>query len=256
MKCYSWNVNGIRACSKKGFFEFLETYQPDVLGLQETKANFEDLEPALQNPLGYHSVYVSAEKKGYSGVALLTKEKPLAVHEGLEIPRFDSEGRTVIAEYPSVTVINAYFPNGQRDQERLSYKLDFYDAIFKYCDDLVNQGQNILLMGDYNTAHKAIDLARPKENETTSGFLPVEREWIDNIIDRGYVDTFREFNQEPEQYSWWTYRMGARKRNVGWRIDYVFVNNSLTKNLKNAFICQEVMGSDHCPVGVELDFNG
>ena len=252
MKIISWNVNGIRACVRKGFLSYLETEQPDILCLQETKAHPEDLDDHIRMPSGYHTVWHSAEKKGYSGVALLTKIKPRYVSEGIGIPEYDNEGRLIIAEYDDFFLINGYFPNGQKDETRLRYKLDFYRDLFDYCNDLKSQGKNLIIVGDYNTAHKAIDLANPKQNENTSGFLPIERDWIDQLIDYGYVDTFRSFCDKPDQYSWWSYRAGSRQRNVGWRIDYVFTNSEFLPQVSNAFIQPSIMGSDHCPVGIEL----
>lgn len=255
MKIVSWNVNGIRACVKKGmFFDYLEKENPDILGVQEIKATTDCLDELILNPSGYYSVWHSAERKGYSGVALFTKKKPIAVFEGFGNPKYDVEGRVIVAEYDQFVVCNCYFPNGQMGDHRLQYKLDFYKDFFDYCNDLRTMGKNLIICGDYNTAHKEIDLARPKENENTSGFMPIERAWIDKIVDEfGYVDTFRHFNKEGGQYSWWNQRAGARQRNVGWRIDYCFVNSEFLPKVKNAFIQQHIMGSDHCPVGVELD---
>lgn len=253
MKVVSWNVNGIRACAKKGFLEYLSTENPDILFLQETKAMVDDLPPELVNPMGYHCVFHSAEKKGYSGVALYTKVKPIAVHEGFGYEKYDREGRVIIAEYDHFYALGVYFPNGQKDDERLAYKLAFYKDLFEYCETLKQEGKGVLICGDYNTAHNPIDLARPKENEFTSGFLQIERDWMDKIVAMGYTDTFRHFNDSPEEYSWWSYRMGARARNVGWRIDYVFVDNQFLTKVSDAFIQQSVLGSDHCPVGVVLN---
>ncbi len=254
MKLVSWNVNGIRACVNKGhFLEYLQSEEPDVIGIQEIKAMPDQLEERVLNPSGYYSIWHSAQKKGYSGVAIFTKQKPKMVLEGFGVDKFDNEGRAVIAEYDNFVFVNCYFPNGKRDEERLLYKLDFYKAIFDFCNDLRSRGKNIVIVGDYNTAHKEIDLARPKENEKVSGFLPIERQWLDKIIDEfGYVDTFRQFNKEPKQYTWWDQVTRARDRNVGWRIDYVFVNKEFMPKVKSAFIHQNIMGSDHCPVGITL----
>jgi len=253
MKIISWNVNGIRACQRKGFLDWIKKDSPDILGLQEIKANKEQLDLSLQNIDGYFSYFNSAEKKGYSGVALYTKKKPIEVKFGFGIERFDREGRVIIAEYEDFFFLNIYFPNGQRDEERLKFKLDFYDTTLEFCEELKKQGKAIIISGDYNTAHTEIDLANPKNNEKTSGFLPIERAWIDKFIKHGYIDTFREQNKEPEQYSWWSYRTAARTRNVGWRIDYHFITTDLKKKLKNAYISQEVLGSDHCPVVLEIE---
>jgi exodeoxyribonuclease-3 len=253
MRILCWNVNGIRAADKKGLFDWFKKENPDILCLQEIKALQEQVPSHLRNTPGYHIFWNSAERKGYSGVVTYSKETPLDVKEGFGIEKFDSEGRTLITEYPSFILFNIYFPNGKKNQERLDYKLDFYDTFLAYVDNLKAQGKNIVVCGDFNTAHKDIDLTRPKENENISGFLTVERAWLDAFIDHGYVDTFRHFNKEPDQYSWWDFKTRARERNVGWRIDYFFVNKELLPNVKKAFILQDVMGSDHCPVGIEIN---
>ena len=255
MKIISWNVNGIRACAKKGaFFDYIDEHDPDILFIQEIKALEEDIPEELINPRGYHSEFFSAKRKGYSGVAIYTKHKPIKIIKGFGVDKFDDEGRVISAEFESFICLGVYFPNGQMNDDRLQYKLDFYDAFFQYCHELKeNTGKPLLVCGDYNTAHTEIDLARPKENEDVSGFLPVERAWMDKLIDEyGYVDTFRHLDDREEQYSWWTYRAGARARNVGWRIDYVLIHRELLPTLDEAFIQQSVMGSDHCPVGVTL----
>ena len=252
MRILSWNVNGIRAADKKGFYNWFKKDQPDILCLQEIKAMEEQFPPHLRNTPNYNVYVRSAERKGYSGVATYAKEKPIDVKTGFGIEKFDDEGRILITEYPGFVLFNIYFPNGKRDQERLDYKLDFYDTFLAYADNLKAEGKNIVVCGDFNTAHKEIDLARPKENEKISGFLPIERAWIDTFIDHGYVDTFRHFNKEPGQYSWWDMKTKARERNVGWRIDYFFVNKEFISKVKNAFIMKDVMGSDHCPVGIEI----
>lgn len=249
----SWNVNGIRACVNKGAFsEFLDAHAPDILGLQETKISADLITDGLLDAPGYHVVWQSAEKKGYSGVALLTRKKPISVFYGFDNPIFDVEGRVIGADFGDYIFYSVYFPNGQMSPDRLAYKLAFYDAFFAHCNQLVESGRHVVIGGDYNTAHRPIDLARPKENELISGFLPIEREWLDRIIQMGFVDTFRAFNESPEQYSWWTYRASARARNIGWRIDYVFCNQSFLSNVRDGYILQGVMGSDHCPVGITL----
>jgi len=253
VKIISWNVNGIRAAQRKGFVEWLQGERPDILLVQETKAQPGQLDEALREIPGYRVYFASAERKGYSGVALYTKEEPKSVEYGLSIERFDSEGRTIIATYEDFNLFNIYYPNGQMNAERLQYKMDFYDAFLEYADRLKAKGKNLLIGGDVNTAHKEIDLARPKENEKISGFLPQERAWIDKFVRHGYVDTFREFHPEPEQYTWWSMRTRARERNVGWRIDYFFVTEGFRERVKDAFILPEVQGSDHCPIGVEIE---
>lgn len=252
MKILSWNVNGIRAAQRKGFLEWLGRESPDILCVQETKAQLDQLDLELVHPAGYHTLWNSAEKKGYSGVAIFSKAKPLSANKGFGIPRFDSEGRVLMAEYEDFYLLNIYFPNGQRNPERLQYKLDFYHETMRFVNRLKKSGKEIITSGDYNTAHKPIDLARPRENEKTSGFLPVERAWLDDWIASGQVDIFREFNREPGHYTWWDQISGARERNVGWRIDYHFVTEGLAEKIKNATILPHVLGSDHCPVGLEL----
>jgi len=248
----SWNVNGIRAAYKKGILDWFNKEKPDMLCLQETKAHPEQLTDDLLNVNGYKSYFSSAEKKGYSGVVTYTQKEPKRVFNGIGINKFDSEGRFIVTEFESFTLFNIYFPNGKASKDRLQYKMDFYEAFLKHLKKLLRQDKKIVICGDVNTAHKEIDLARPKPNEKTSGFLPEEREWIDKFLKAGFIDTFRMFNTEPENYTWWDMMTRARDRNVGWRIDYFFVSDNLKDNLKNAFILPEVMGSDHCPVGIEL----
>ncbi|MCH7965353.1 MAG: exodeoxyribonuclease III [Bacteroidetes bacterium] len=250
----SWNVNGIRAAYKKGFIDWFAKEKPEILCVQETKATKEQLPDDLINVNGYNSFFSSAEKKGYSGVATFSKTEPVKVSNGIGIKKFDSEGRFLVTEFDKFVLFNIYFPNGKAKKERLQYKMDFYEAFLKHLKKLLKQDKKIVICGDVNTAHKDIDLARPKENEKISGFLPEEREWIDKLLEAGFTDTFRKFNQKPEQYTWWDMMTRARDRNVGWRIDYFFISDNLKDNLKNALILPEVMGSDHCPVGIELKF--
>ncbi|MFP4017163.1 MAG: exodeoxyribonuclease III [Halanaerobiales bacterium] len=253
MKIYSWNVNGIRAIKRKGFLEWMKEESPDIIGLQETKIQDEQITDDLRNIEGYYSYYSFAERKGYSGVAIYTKEKPLSVKYGMGIQRFDSEGRILVAEYPEFTILNVYFPNGKRNKERLQYKLDFYDSLLEYCEDLRAEGKELIIFGDYNTAHHDIDLKNPRANENTSGFLPIERKWLDKLEEHKYIDTFRLLHPEDEVYSWWSYRTRARERDAGWRIDYHFITKGLRSSLKNAEIMTDVMGSDHCPVTIEIE---
>ena len=252
MKILSWNVNGIRAADKKGLLDYFRKESPDIFCLQEIKAMPEQIPPHLRNLPGYHIFWNSAERRGYSGVATFSKVKPTDVKMGFGIEKFDIEGRVLITEFPLFTLFNIYFPNGKKNKERLDYKLDFYDTFLAYADNLKADGKHIVVCGDFNTAHNEIDLARPKENEHVSGFLPVERAWIDTFVDHGYVDTFRHFNKEPDQYSWWDFKTRARERNVGWRIDYFFVSKDFLPFVKKSFILQDVYGSDHCPVGIEI----
>ena len=247
----SWNVNGIRAAEKKGLYEWLQSENPDILCLQETKAKGEQLTEKFFKQEGYIPYFESAERKGYSGVAVYTKTKPLSV-TNLNMEEYDNEGRTIVLEYKNFTLINCYFPNSQSEGKRLGYKTGFNTAVHNLCNSLVEDGKNVVLCGDYNVAHKPIDLTHPKANEKNPGYLPEEREWMDKFIDSGYVDTFRMFNTEPGNYSWWSYRMNARSKDVGWRIDYFCVNDRLSKKVKSADILKDVMGSDHCPVKVVL----
>jgi exodeoxyribonuclease-3 len=250
----SWNVNGIRAIAKKGFLDWVQIENADIICIQETKAMVEQVPTEVAKPKGYHSYWSSAERKGYSGTLIYSREKPKKVLYGMDEPRFDSEGRMVVCEYPNFVLFNVYFPNGQKDQERLRYKLDFYDLFLDTIDSYKKKGNGVVVCGDLNTAHKEIDLARPKENSNRSGFLPVERAWMDKLVSHGYVDSFREFVKEPGKYSWWDYKTRARERNVGWRLDYFFVSDNIVPNLKGAFIEKNIMGSDHCPVGIVLEF--
>ena len=252
-KLLSWNVNGIRASEKKGFLNWLLKENPDILCVQETKAHIEQLSKELVNPDGYKTFFSSGEKKGYSGVATYTKIEPKKTESGFGIKKFDGEGRILIHEYKDFILFNIYFPNGARSQERLDYKMDFYDEFLKHVNKLKDKGEKIIICGDVNTAHTEIDLARPKENQGTSGFLPIERKWMDKFLSCGYIDTFRHFVKEGGNYTYWDPVTRARDRNVGWRIDYFFVSPNLLKNLKSAFIMPDVMGSDHCPLGIEIN---
>lgn len=255
IKILSWNVNGIRAALKKGFLPWLAKESPDILCLQETKALPNQLPPELLYPPGYEALWNSALRLGYSGVATFTKEKPLSVKKGFGTARFDEEGRVLETEFKDFSLFNIYFPNGKMNEERLRYKMEFYEAALKTFVKLKKQGKRLVICGDYNTAHQPMDLAHPKENEAISGFLPMERAWMDRLVKNGFLDTFRIFNKDPGHYSWWDIRTGARERNVGWRIDYHFISENLRPQLEDAFIMPEVMGSDHCPVGIVLKFN-
>ncbi|KAB2879329.1 exodeoxyribonuclease III [bacterium] len=250
----SWNVNGLRAVSKKGFLQWFAQASPDVLCLQEIKAQTDQLDESLLHPDGYEGYFNSAERKGYSGVATYCAKKPVDFKNGFGIAKFDSEGRVLMTDHGDFLLFNIYFPNGKMRQERLDYKMEFYEEVLKYFESLRKKGKKLVICGDYNTAHKEIDLARPKENEKISGFLPMERAWMDTLVAHGFVDTFRQFNKEPEQYTWWDMQTFARQRNVGWRIDYHFISEDLLPHLKNAWIMPDVLGSDHCPVGIELVF--
>ena len=252
MKIISWNVNGIRAAYKKGTFNWLQNEKPDIFCVQETKAQPEQLIEEILAPEGYKSYFHSAVRKGYSGVAVYSSVEPSAVQNGFGIDEYDIEGRVLRVDFDNFVLFNVYFPNGKAKPERLKYKMDFNYDFFEYLKNLRSEGKKVIVCGDVNTAHKEIDLARPKANEKTSGFLPEERKWIDQLIAAGFVDTFRVFNQEPENYTWWDVFTRARERNVGWRIDYFFASEDLLPDLKNAFIMQDVFGSAHCPIGIEL----
>ncbi len=253
VKILCWNVNGLRAVGKKGFPGWLGEESPDIICLQETKARPEQLELDIKEPRGYYAYWNYPQiVKGYSGVATFTREKPVRVQDGFGIQEFDQEGRMIITQYHEFTLLNVYFPNGKRDETRLKYKMDFYDTFIKFTDQLKSKGEKLIVCGDFNTAHKEIDLARPRDNETTSGFLLEERAWIDDFIAHGFVDTFRHFSKEPNQYTWWDLKSRARERNVGWRLDYFFVTENLIESVLKAFIMSEVRGSDHCPVGIIL----
>lgn len=250
----SWNVNGIRAAYRKGFLDWLQVAQPDILGIQESRAEEHQLPQALAQPAGYRGYWNPCRrKKGYSGSALLTRETPLEVELGLGVEEFDQEGRTLIARYPTFTLLTGYFPNGGRDAARVPFKMAFYDAFLNKCEQLRAAGQNVIFCGDVNTAHRKIDLARPKSNVKHTGFLPQERAWIDKVIAAGYVDTFRHLHPDTAgAYTWWSVPTRARARNVGWRLDYFFVAREVLDRVTDAFILPDVLGSDHCPVGIKL----
>jgi exodeoxyribonuclease-3 len=254
MKLLSWNVNGMRAVHKKGLLLPLLDLGYDIVCLQETKVEEPQLPVELTgNVKGYHAYFCSSEgKKGYSGTALYSKYEPISVKKGFGISRFDSEGRIIIAEYKPFVLYNIYFPNGNKGPERLNYKMEFYEEFLRHAEKNRGKGKEIIVCGDINTAHKPVDLARPKENEHVSGFLPEERAFLDRLVSAGYIDTFRSFNKNGDNYSWWDVKTAARNRNVGWRIDYFYISEGLKSMLKDAFILKDVMGSDHAPVGIEL----
>lgn len=252
MKIISWNLAGMRAAVRNGLWHKMKQIDADIYCFQEIKARPEQVELGFDYPKDYQSYWNPAEKAGYSGVATFTKIEPRSIVVGDRDNDWDNEGRVIITKFDEFTLLNVYFPNGKRDKGRLDYKMKFYEYFLKYINNLREKGEKIIFCGDVNTAHKPIDLARPKDNEMISGFLEIERKWIDKVIKNGYVDTFRMFNKEGDNYSWWSQRSGARKRNVGWRIDYFFVDESLKDKVKSAFILPEVEGSDHCPVGIEF----
>ena len=255
MKLVSWNVNGLRALAKKdGYWEaFLKNVKPDVFCLQETKASPDQLSDEFLHPAGYSAFFSSSQvKKGYSGVALYSKIEPLSVIYGMGIKELDQEGRLVGGEFEDFWLLNVYFPNGGQGPERLDYKMRFYDAFLAFSEKLRKQ-KPVIFCGDINTAHEEIDLARPKENEENTGFLPEERAWIDEVVAVGYIDTFRHFHPNTKDaYSYWDQRIHARERNDGWRLDYFFVASEFMPRVKKAEIHPDIYGSDHCPVSIEL----
>jgi exodeoxyribonuclease III len=253
VRLLTWNVNGLRAALAKDSWGSLLALEPDVICLQEIKARPEQLEEA-QHALfeGFGSYWNPASRPGYSGVVTFTHQPPLGVQLGIGIQEFDSEGRVVLTRHPGFALFNVYFPNGQRDHSRLSYKLDFYHHLLELCDRMHAAGERIVICGDFNTAHREIDLRNPKQNQNTSGFLPEERVWIDRYLSHGFVDAFRALYPERVEYTWWTYRMGARQRDIGWRLDYFLVSEALMACVEQVSIHKDVMGSDHCPVTMDM----
>ena len=253
MKILSYNVNGIRAAINKGFAEWLKATQADVICIQEIKALEEQVDTKVLEDLGYHHFWFSAQKKGYSGVAIFSKIKPNNVTFGCSIEHMDFEGRIIRADFDKVSVMSLYLPSGT-NIDRLEYKFKFMNEFQAYVDLLKKELPNLIICGDYNICHHAIDIHDPVRNKNVSGFLPEERKWLDGLINSGFIDSFRYLNSEPHQYSWWSYRANARNNNKGWRIDYALVSLPLKGNIKRAFILPEAKHSDHCPVGVELNF--
>ncbi len=249
----SWNVAGIRAAIRKGLWDFIHQDNSDIYCFQETKARIDQVPNSLDKPAGYFEYWNPAEKAGYSGVATFSKLEPKSVISGDRDNDWDNEGRVLITKFDEFTLLNVYFPNGKKDEARLRYKLNFYDYFLTYIEKLRQNGEKIIVCGDVNTAHQEIDLSRPKENRLISGFLDIERRWLDRLVEKGYSDAFRLFNSDPQNYTWWDQKSGARNRNVGWRIDYFFVSHDLTKRVKSCQHLTEVTGSDHCPVKMTID---
>lgn len=253
MKICTWNVNGIRACSQKGFFDFWEGEDPDILCLQETKAHPEQLSDEIVSPLGWNAYWSAAQRRGYSGTVVYTKEKPNGVRYGMGIRKFDTEGRFVICDYDGFVLFNIYFPNGSAREERHLYKQEFLKKLNLHLKSLIRQGREVIVVGDYNVAYMEIDVFDPVRLSKVSGFLPEEREWFQNFLDLGFVDGFRHFHpQDPDRYTWWSYRENARLGNRGWRIDHICLTKGLIPRLKSVEILDAQEGSDHCPVVATL----
>lgn len=264
---FSWNVNGYRSITgqnktkrfdviknENALFQFINKYKPDIICLQETKSLESDIWQELRSPEGYTSYFTDCKiKKGYSGVCIVTKLTPHRINKEIGIEEFDNEGRFIELEFDNFTIFNIYFPSGTSGEDRIDYKLRFYDAVISYIDSVRNSGKSVIILGDFNTAHKEIDIARPKENEKNSGFLPIERQKLDELFANDYIDTFREFNSEPHNYTWWSMRGSAKAKNIGWRIDYIVISKDLGSKLKSANIYPEISGSDHCPLSIELE---
>jgi len=250
MKISTWNVNGIRAVLGKGLHQWVQSNLPDIICLQEIKARPEQVKEEFREIPGYSSYWNPAVRPGYSGVATYSRHKPDSIVIGLGIPAFDEEGRLIRMKFQDFVLYNIYFPNGQRSQDRVDFKLDFYAKLLKEIDLLHDQGENIIVTGDFNTAHSEIDLANPRENSNNSGFLLEEREWIDTYLSHKFVDAYREIYPSRIQYTWWTYRTGARFKNIGWRLDYFLVSKSMMSRVSDVIIQDEILGSDHCPVTI------
>ncbi|MGE0090616.1 MAG: exodeoxyribonuclease III [Bacteroidales bacterium] len=251
---FSYNVNGIRAAITKGFISWLKDSAPDIICLQETKASPDQLDTDIFKQLGYHTYWFSALKKGYSSVAVFSKTKPDNIFYGLGINKYDFEGRTIRVDFGDTTLINSYFPSGTTDDIRQDFKMNYLSDFKNYIDKLKIERPKIIISGDFNICHKPIDINHPERHKNSSGFLPEERVWMDQFLESGFVDTFREFNKNPDQYSWWSYRAGSRNKNLGWRIDYHLISKSLRPQLIGAEILNNVKHSDHCPVKIDLEF--
>ena len=254
-KIVSYNLNGIRAALKKDFALWLKDYQPDMLCIQETKAQEDQIDKEVFEELGYHSYWYSAQKKGYSGVGILTKEKPDNVIYGMNIEKYDNEGRFIRADYGDISLISVYHPSGSSGDTRQNFKIQWLNDFRTYISDLRKTRKKLIISGDYNICHKPIDINRPEKHKKSSGFLPEEREWMDTFVGDGFIDSFRYFCSDAERYSWWSYRANARAKNLGWRIDYHLVTENLEKNLKGADILANVKHSDHCPILIEITFD-
>ena len=255
MKIVTYNINGIRAALRKGLDEWLKSTDPDVICLQEIKAREEQFDSSVFTNLGYHCYWYSAQKPGYSGTAILSKEKPIKVTYGMNHENYDNEGRVMRVDFETYSVISVYMPSGSSGDSRQAFKMTFLEDFHHYISELIQQVPNLIIAGDYNICHKAIDIHNPQRNQKTSGFLPEERAWLDGFIKQGFTDSFRHLNEDPHHYSWWSYRANARANNKGWRIDYAMVSEPLTKHIERAFILPQAVHSDHCPVGVTLNMD-
>lgn len=254
MKIFSWNVNGLRAALNRNGMDWQTEHLPEVLCLQEIKTRPDQLSESQHSVFDDHwACWNPAERAGYSGVATFSRIQPIETSLGMGVAEFDTEGRIIQTRFPGFRLFNIYFPNGQRDQGRLTYKLDFYAELLNYCDKLHQRGEKIILCGDFNTSHREIDLRNPKQNENNSGFMPIERAWIDAYLAHGFRDAYRELYPDRVQYTWWTYRMRARERNIGWRLDFFLVSDELMPSVQDVVIHAEIAGSDHCPVALHLD---
>lgn len=254
MKIISYNVNGIRAAIQKGFIAWLSQENPDIICLQELKAEEEQVDLAEIKSLGYHVYWQSAQKKGYSGVGIFTKIKPVSIQYGCGIEKYDQEGRVLQVNFENYSVMSVYMPSGSSGDERQSFKMEWLADFQAYTNELVKTHPNMIIAGDYNICHRAIDIHNPKSNANSSGFLPEEREWMENYINNGFVDTFRTIHPALEhQYSWWSYRAGAREKNLGWRIDYLMASKPMAQSIKNASILANIKHSDHCPILLEIN---
>ncbi|RPA67654.1 exodeoxyribonuclease III [Cyclobacteriaceae bacterium YHN15] len=253
MKIVSYNINGIRAALNKGFADWLKETDPDIIGLQEVKAMENQIDKSIFEDMGYHIYWFPAVKKGYSGVAIFSKEKPKNVTYGMDYPVYDDEGRMIRADYEGFSFISAYFPSGTTGDIRQDFKYQFLDDIYGYSMDLMEKFPNLIMSGDYNICHKPIDIHNPISNKNSSGFLPEERAWMDKFTESGFVDSFRLYNKDPHHYTWWSYRAGSRAKNLGWRIDYHMTTGPMKELVKNSVILPDVHHSDHCPILIEID---
>jgi exodeoxyribonuclease-3 len=253
-KIVSYNVNGIRSALSKGWLDWLKSANPDIVCLQEIKANPEQLDLTLFEQAGYYQYWHPAQKKGYSGVAILTKKKPDTIVVGCGMDQYDSEGRVLRADYGDVSVISVYMPSGSSGEERQAFKMQWLSDFQKYINALKKKRPNLIISGDYNICHQAIDIHNPVSNANSSGFLPEEREWIDGFMKNGFIDSFRQYNKDPHNYTWWSFRANSRAKNLGWRIDYNLVSKTLETKMKRAIIMPDAKHSDHCPLMVEIDF--